>query len=139
MAWSCSDNDDPEDVQITVNDLPKEAQTFLDTYFTNNTVVRVDKDVDNPGLGAFYEVTFKDGGEVEFDTAGKWVNIEAPVNGEVPTELVPDPIKTHVSANYAGVRITEISRELNGNWEVDLSNDVDLYFDGNYNFIRADK
>lgn len=138
MAWSCSSDDDPADVVISVTDLPKDAQTFLDTYFTNSTIVKVEKDVDNANTGAFYEVTFKDGAEVDFDAAGNWVSIDAPAGGEVPAELVPEPIRTYVTANYAGQRITEISKELNGYWEIDLSSGTDLYFDGDYNFVRAD-
>ena len=138
MAWSCSSDDDPEDVIISVNDLPKDAQTFLDTYFTNSTIVKVEKDVDNANTGAFYEVTFKDGGEVDFDVTGNWVSVEAPAGGQVLDELIPEPIKTYVTANYGGLRIMEISKELGGYWEVGLSSGVDLYFDGDYNFVRAD-
>lgn len=139
MAWSCSDNDVRDDVVITKQDLPEAAQRLLDDFFSGETIVRIDKDVDHKDGGAVYEVNFKSGAEVEFDVAGNWVSIEASLNGEVPASLVPDPIKTYVADNYPSVRITDISKELIGMWNVDLSNDTDLYFDADFNFLRADR
>lgn len=140
MCGSCSDDDDdPDNMVISVNDLPKAAQIFLDDYFGSETIVRVDKEVDYSALGAEYEVKFKSGGEVEFDPLGNWVSIEAPVGGAVPDALVPVPIKNYVSANYPSDRICEIKKEKGQMWEVELSSDIDLYFDGDFNFVRADR
>lgn len=131
---SCSDDND--DQQITVSDLPEQAQTFVSTYFPTEKISRVEKDADH-SLGV-YEVVFSNGYEVEFDAEGKWVDVDAPRNKEIPTGIAPVEIANYVVTYYPESGINELTRSLTG-YEAELLNGEDLHFDLQGNFLYADR
>ena len=130
MAWSCSSDDD-KDTPLSPDQLPVNAKNFISTYFSGETIAKVERDGSHPG--ADYEVRFVSGYEVEFNSTGDWLDVDAPMGMTVPSGIVPLPIQSYVSLNYPTSGINEISVEING-YEVELINGLDLLFglDGNF-------
>ncbi|WKL50535.1 PepSY-like domain-containing protein [Flavobacterium pectinovorum] len=56
----------------------------------------------------------------------------------IPAELIPEKINTYATANYANLFITSIDKEPTY-IEVELSNNLELVFDLQGNFLRIDK
>ena len=56
----------------------------------------------------------------------------------MPFEIVPPGISSYLSTNYPTQNITEISHTASGGYVVDLTNDAELVFDMNGNFIGYD-
>ena len=50
---------------------------------------------------------------------------------------LPQIILDYITQNYPNTTITEAEIESNGNYEVSLSNDVELYFDQDGNFLST--
>ena len=63
-----------EDVAITAQKLPQEAQKFLNTHFVQNKVVSAmhDRDISDND----YTVILDDGTKIEFDASGKWESVK---------------------------------------------------------------
>ena len=135
LAWSCSDDDDPDEIVISKQDLPEKARLFIDTHFPDLVIQKIDKETEV--AGSEYDVKVRDGTEVEFDSKGEWTDVKAAGGEAVPDAIVPTQIKEYVEKTFAGTRIKEISRSLLG-WEIELSNDVDVNFDADFNVVRVD-
>lgn len=115
-------------------DIPNVAMSFLNNYYSNVAIAKYE--VKNDVLGKSFEVKLNNGAEVEFNEAGKWNEISDPQG--IDNDLVPQSIKDYVAKNYAGAHITKVKLEKK-NIKIDLSNDVDLIFDGGGNFVKVDK
>lgn len=128
---SCHSDDD--DVVINQTDLPAVAQTFLNDYFNNLQVTRVEKDSEN---GAdYYDVYLADGTELEFDKSGAWTSVDCKTKA-VPVGIVPEAISKYVAENHANLTIVQIERESYG-YEIELSNDLDIRFDHDFKVIKV--
>lgn len=78
------------------------------------------------------------GTELEFDQAGEWKEVETRTYA-VPAAIIPAEIRQQVTAKYPNATIIKISRD-RVDYEVDLSNGVELKFDRNtYRLIEVDK
>lgn len=132
MTWSCGDDDDDKETKVPFDTLPQAAQTFINQYFAGDTPVRVELEANK------YDVRLKSGFEIEFDTTGQWIDVDAPNGQTVPDGIVPEKILEYITANYLGAYVDEISRNASG-YEVDLTDGHDLFFDKDCNFIRATK
>lgn len=121
---ACSDDDDWESIDF--GQLPSQARGFLETYWGGLEISEMEKD--GSGSGATYEVTMTNGVEIEFDGNGLWIDVDAPMGMSLPTAFINPGITNYVMLNYPTEGINEISREYYG-FEVELTNDVDLYFD----------
>ncbi len=128
MAFA--DNDKP----ITVDQLPATAKQFIKKYFPNTKVSYAKMDTEI--FDKSYEVVFTDGNKVEFDSKGKWKDVDCKFT-QVPEGIVPKQIKNHVAVNYNNMTIVEIDRD-NRDYEVKLSNGLELKFDLKFNLIEID-
>ncbi len=119
---------------ITVEQLPAPARTFISEYFAEAKVslVTVDKDVFNTD----YEVVFADGSRVEFDKKGEWTDVDCGRN-RLPEGIVPEAIVRYIANNHPSNFAREISRDRH-DWEVSLSNGLDLKFDTAFRLIEID-
>lgn len=132
FAISCSDDDDA--TAINFDDLPEQAQTFIDTYFPGASIQNVQS---NPfGYGG-YEVDFINGAEVDFDNEGNWTSVEAAYGSAVPDGIVPLSILSYMDINFPSQYITEIEQNVWG-YHVETSADLELVFDQSGNFLRYD-
>jgi len=138
LATSCSDNDNEgTETVIEATELPDAARTFIATYFEGASCVRVEKQARPDSDGSVYDVHLSNGFEIDFDADGDWTDIDGN-NQAVPAALIPAPIAQYVEANYASQTITTIGIESHG-YDIELSNDVDLVFNQQGEFIRIDR
>ncbi|PZW37784.1 putative PepSY-like beta-lactamase-inhibitor [Mesonia algae] len=135
---SCNSDDDSNnnDQLIEASELPADAIAFVENYFPNATYLRIEKNSQEDSDGGLYEVDLSNGFEIDFTADGEWVDVDGQ-NQELPEGIVPENINNYVTQNYADLKIVGIDKE-NTTYEIDLSNDVDLYFTLSGEFISVD-
>ena len=110
---------------IAKEGLPVKAQQFINAHFATIKVSYIKEDRDF--FDHNYEIVFADGSKVEFGRSGDWVEVDCRYTS-VTQAIVPDAIKAYVKKNFPDARIVEIERK-RGNYEVKLSNKLELVFD----------
>lgn len=119
---------------VQIGQLPTPAQTFITTYFKDSKVALAK--VETEFLSKTYEVLFTNGSKVEFDRSGEWTEVQCKT-GEIPFEIVPQPIRDYVKQNYPEAVIQKIERDKH-DIEVKLSNRWEITFDHNMRVIDID-
>lgn len=115
--------------------LPQAAKSLIKKNFKSEvSVVKIDKDY---GRVSEYEVTLNDGTEITFDRQGNWKDIETGCNSRVPNGFILKPISDFVNKNHKGQRIVGIEKN-SRNYEVTLSNGIDIKFSKTGAFIKYD-
>lgn len=114
-------------ISRNVNDLPAAARTILNKQFANTKVsyIKIDKDLFQ---STSYEIQLVNGYEVSFDSKGNWTEVDCKKTGTVPAYFIPAAIQKQVNDMFPGERITKIEKDTR-EYEIELSNDVDLKFD----------
>lgn len=149
---SCSGDDagDPEPVDLTLTAersdvyvntaaLPQAILSYISTNYPNNTITEAEVEDSNN-----YEVELNNGTELIFDQQGNFLGVDDDDDDDfgdedIAPEDLPANIRNFVTTYFPGVTIDEAEKENNGNFEIELSNDVELIFDANGNFLgRAD-
>lgn len=133
---SCNNDDDNNISYVEMNTLPSAAVDFVNTYFTGIEIFNIQKYSPAQSNGVMYEVNFRNGAEIEFDQAGNWIKVEASDRNVIPTGFILPSITEYVIVNYPTQGINQIERNIGG-FEIELTNDVDLIFDTNGQFIRV--
>lgn len=131
------DGNNHNEVVVNPSTLPATAKTFIDTHFPNATIRLVEKQNTANANGSVYDVSLSNGFEIDFDVNGNWIDIDGN-HQAIPTALIPEKIKTYVTANYPAQFITSIDNEKTYT-EVELNNNVELVFDTQGNFLRIDQ
>ena len=123
-----------EDRPIVFDELPAEAQAFVSKYFANEELSHIilDRDV----ISIDYRVAFLSGTKLEFDSNGKWKEVETR-NDVVPYDLVPQAIREYVAKHYPNRKITEIKRN-HYYTEVTLNGGLELTFNRSYKLVDVD-
>lgn len=119
---------------ITKDKLPATAQKFIGEHFPKLKISYVKEERDF--LDKNFEVVFTDGTKLEFTRNGEWKEVDCRYSS-VPSAIVPDQIEKYVAEHYNGEKILQIDRDRN-DYEVKLSNRLELTFDKNYNIIDID-
>ena len=119
---------------ITKENLPKKSQQFIDRYFGNIKITYIKDERDF--LERSYEVMFADGTKVEFNRNGEWKEVDCR-HSSVPTPIVPAQIIKYVKENYPDVKVMLIERD-KVDYEVKLSNKLELIFDTKFNITDID-
>ena len=130
MAPMLADNDK----MITREELPKEAQMFLTQHFEGIEVLYAKADRDM-GVVMSYDVVLEGDVKVEFNRSGDWTSVDCE-KGQVPNGVLPRGVLDYVTKRFAEAYVVEIEKGLRG-YEVKLSNDIDLEFDKNGEFLRV--
>lgn len=123
-----------QDKVIDFNQLPKAAQDFIKTYYDQNNVAYITED--SGFMSKDYEVRLTDGKEIEFDSKGNWTEVDGKRDA-VPADIVLTEIQEYVSKRFPNnsiVHIKKTSRE----YEIELSNGLDLEFNTKGRFLRID-
>lgn len=128
VAWA--DNDKP----IRITQLPKQAQSFIKSYFANSKVALAKMETD--WLDKSYDVIFTNGDKLEFDKKGAWTEINCKYSS-VPIDVIPDSIRKYVSTNYSDAKVLKIEKDKH-DYEVKLSNGLEIKFDLKFNVIDID-
>ena len=127
-----ADNDKP----IQVNQMPKSAQEFVKTHFSNQSVAVAKMETDF--LDKTYDVIFTNGDKVEFDKKGKWTKVDCE-HTQVPVEIIPVAIQQYVGKNYPDAKVVKIEKSDRKGYDVDLSNGFDLEFDRKMRVVEIDR
>ena len=125
-----ADHDRP----IQFEQLPAAAQQFVNTYFSDQKVSFVKEERDF--MEVSYEVMFTNSIKIEFTGSGEWKEVTCKYS-TLPDGIVPEQIVSYVNANFPGVSIYAIDRGYR-EYEVDLTNGLELTFDNNYNIVDID-
>lgn len=125
---------DERDRLITKEQLPAAAQSLLTTHFSNLKISLVKED--REFISRNYEVIFTDGTKVEFTRNGEWKELDCRKDA-VPAALIPAEIKNFVTERYPDAKILQIDRD-NNDYEIKLSNKLELTFDKKFNIIDID-
>ncbi|MDO5460165.1 MAG: PepSY-like domain-containing protein [Bacteroidales bacterium] len=122
------------DKVINKNQLPAQAQQFINEHFANVKLsyAKLERDF----LERSYEVLLTDGTKLEFSSKGTWLEVDCKY-GEVPAAVIPAPIKNYIKENYPGERVLKIERD-RSNYELKLSNRLELTFDKDFRIIDID-
>ena len=113
--------------------IPTRSRAFIDQYFPESSVVIVEMEEDDKGMNE-YEVWLNDGTKIDFDLQGEWKTVARKKTG-VPLTLIPQQLITFVNTNYPNNVITKFSRKDYG-YKLELSDDMDLRFNKQYQFIE---
>lgn len=123
------------DAIITKDKLPLSAQEFISSNFSQKTIdyVTVDKEF----LSKDYKVKFTDRSEIEFDSKGKWTEVDGN-KSPIPTSFIHKDILTHIKEKFPQHDIVKIGIKRHGRYEVELSNGLELEFNSNGIFRKID-
>lgn len=123
------------DKPITMNEMPQAAQTFIQTYFANQSVAmaKVESEIFNKS----YDVIFTNGDKIEFDKKGNWTNIDCE-HTQVPLNVIPVEIRNFLTRNYSGIKLLQIEKNDRRGYEVDLGNGIELEFDKRFRVVDVD-
>ena len=122
------------DKPINVNELPAKAQTLLSKHFKGQKVMLAT--IESGVVSRSYDVVLRNGTKLEFDKKGNLTEIDCK-QGIVPSQLITQPIKNYLKANYRGEAVRKI--ELNKKeYEVELANGIDLTFNKHFQLIDID-
>lgn len=122
------------DRMITVNQLPQKSQEFVKQHFPNEKVAYAK--FRQEFLDSKYEVVFTNSAKIEFFKNGDWKEVDCKYS-TVPAAIIPQQIATYVKQNYPDASIVKIDRDKR-DYEVKLTNRLELTFDLNFNLIEID-
>lgn len=129
---SCSD-ETPNEVEsnVTLEDLPSSAQSFLKKYFDGYSVEKIIKDVEDDIT--IYQVDLQEGYQVVFNGEGEWQQVEAPYGKTIPTGFIPQQVLATLNQRFPGYGINIINTTGEG-YKVELSDNqggpsIDIFFD----------
>ncbi len=119
---------------VAFTELPVQAQTFVQKYFNLSDVAYIERE--REGMHHDYNVHFNNDLEVEFDYQGNLKSIDSEIY-PVPNGIVPELITNFVTLHYPNHFIVEYVIG-HRNLKVELGNGIELYFDLEGHFLRAD-
>ena len=111
------------DRMITVNQLPQNEKVAYAKF-------------EREFLDSKYEVVFTNSAKIEFFKNGDWKEVDCKYS-TVPAAIIPQQIATYVKQNYPDASIVKIDRDKR-DYEVKLTNRLELTFDLNFNLIEID-
>lgn len=122
------------DKPISVTTLPIKAQNLLTNYFGNQKVALAT--IESGVVNRSYDVVLQNGTKLEFNKKGELTEIDSK-QGVVPVKLIPLSIKNYLQNNYPwqSVKKLEIKKK---EYEVELSNGMDLTFNKHFQLIDID-
>lgn len=121
-------------VSCADKDIPAAANTFINKYFPQASVVLVAIDTDEDDGSNEYSVWLNDGTKIEFDMQGSMRKIARNKTG-VPAAIMPTPITTYLKSHYPNDVVTKFSHKAYG-YKVELSNDMDVRFSHKGKFLQ---
>ena len=122
------------DKPISVNTLPIKAQILLTNYFGNQKVALAT--IESSVVNKSYDVVLQNGTKLEFNKKGELTEIDCK-QGVVPVNLIPLSIKNYLQNNYPRQSVKKLEIKKN-EYEVELSNGIDLTFNKHFQLIDTD-
>ncbi|KFF09528.1 PepSY-like domain-containing protein [Chryseobacterium luteum] len=124
-----------QDKAINPNQLPKTAKNFLVSHFKGIAVGSAIEDREIYGVDE-YQVYLANGMKVEFDSSGNWKEIDGK-HQKLPYGFIPVSIRNYAAKNFPNTYIVKIEKK-RWSYKAELSNGLDLEFDGKGNFKKID-
>lgn len=125
-----ADNNKP----MSFDQLPTSSQEFIKKNFPNDKVslALCERDF----LEVHYKVILTSSAKIEFYKNGEWKEVNCKFNA-VPENLIPSEILKKVKEMYNDVKIIEIDKD-NREYDIKLSNGIELTFDKKFNLTDID-
>lgn len=124
-----------QDQVISYNQLPQPAKVFLGNHFRGVKVAHVLEDREIFGVDE-YKIMMSNGMKVEFDSKGNWKEVDGK-HQKVPYNFIPVAIRNYSAKTFPNTFIIKIERKT-WSYKAELSNGLELEFDGKGNFTRID-
>lgn len=86
LFGGCTNENEPDKSQITLEQLPSNARTYLTFLFPDKSPLKVEKADEPENVSYHFRATYADEVSIDFDEEGYWKNIHMP-NGDVPEEI----------------------------------------------------
>ena len=119
---------------VSESDIDPAILQFVATHFPQTSVFNCHM------TQHYYKVMLEDRTQLEFTHSYEWVKVDCEhsnIYTSVPTSIVPEQIAAYVTANFPNNLIEEIEKKNNGNWEIELNNEIEIKFDANFNVING--
>ncbi|MBX7202875.1 MAG: PepSY-like domain-containing protein [Bacteroidia bacterium] len=121
-----------KDAILSAQDLPVEITTYLNKHFPDNQVTLAKK---QPRETDRFEVTLNNGFKLEFNKKYEVIDIDG--TSKLPDSVVPAAILTYVNSKFPTSHIMGWEMQTRQQ-KVDLSNQLELIFSKDGNFLRID-
>ena len=108
------------DKRISPKRIPQNALDFISEHFPSSRIRHVDIDDD------LYEVNLDSGVKIEFNIDGTWEEITG--RRGLPTTMLPEAAVEYLLKTYPNVNVVKIEQNYNNFYEVELKNDLEIYF-----------
>lgn len=108
------------DKRISPKKMPQNALDFISEHFPSSRIRHVDIDDD------LYEVKLDSGVKIEFNIDGTWEEITG--RRGLPTTMLPEAAVEYLLKTYPNVNVVKIEQNYNNFFEVELKNDLEIYF-----------
>ncbi|MDE5638141.1 MAG: PepSY-like domain-containing protein [Alistipes sp.] len=122
------------DAPIDAEKLPQSIREFVAKHFPGDKIAfaKVDRGI----FDTEYNVLLSSGTKMEFAGNGEWTEIKSKYSS-VPESIVPQQIADAVASRYPTAKIVQIDRGRH-DYEVELSNGIDITFDMQFNITDID-
>ena len=124
---------------VNPSNLPQVILNYISTNYPNQTIVEAESYTENSMT--YYEVELDNGIEFYFDSNGNVLEEGDSDDEYIDPSTLPQAILDYIAINYPNLTIEEAEMEQddNGNtvYEVELSDDTELYFDANGNLLAS--
>ena len=120
-------------VAAAAQTLPEQAVRFIETAFPERSVLMV-----NSKVG--YDVVLDDFTKLEFTSTGRWIEMDAEDEGYIPDTAVPEEMLKRIRKVFPDHKIKKIEwSRRTGGYDVELSGDVELEFDSDFQLTDISK
>ena len=106
--------------RVSFKKMPQNALDFISEHFPSSRIRHVDIDDD------LYEVKLDSGVKIEFNIDGTWEEITG--RRGLPTTMLPEAAVEYLLKTYPNVNVVKIEQNYNNFYEVELKNDLEIYF-----------
>jgi len=124
--------DDDSD-HISTSELPQNILDYVTANYPDATIIYAEMDIEDGATE--YEIKLDNGMELEFDGSGNYVSSD---DNHIPIADLPQAIIDYVETNYPDNSIAKAELEYEDGqqmYEIELDNEIELYFDMNGNFL----
>ena len=121
IALSACNGSGKQQQQIVLPDL---AQMFLSQNFANAPISKVSND-----SAAVYEVELSSGTQLQFNSDGMWMKVQAKQGENVEAKVLPFPAQTYLHEIYPEKKIKLVERDIpTGLMRVTLDDGLEIVF-----------
>lgn len=117
--------------------LPQSALSIVTKNYSGVKISQIKVEKESFG-GDEYEVILGNGTQIDFKSDGSLDKVKAGVNDTIPTGVLPANIARYIIENYAGQTVTKFEVD-EKDQEVKLASGLELKFDLQGNFLKADR